>query len=646
MKIIALVLFGKNKQKRILRFNINGLSIVVGDRSTGKSSIGKIIDYCFGKDECNVPVGVIRSAVLAYGLWLEHGADSFFVARAVPDEGKKSSDSCFYQEHCIMVPDDFSNLTKIDHNGLNWFLSRKLGISENLYNPPEKSTRDPIEASAKHSLAFCISSQHEIASNASLFHGQEDYYERLVTKEVFPYFLGAVEEGNAPLIFELKGLEKEAKKLDEEIKQYEEDSKANSEESITLVHQAMEAGMIPESDVTNLSNQEIKSLLLEAKKWEQDPKQTDDVGDEKLNEKLNSISDLQDKRSAIEAQISEIDKSLDNIQGFSTEAGHQESRLASIGLFSSLDMSEDVCPFCSSPLKEENQDLKDIRSSIFALNESLKNITGYSPKITRYRVELDGQKQSITKEIRQLRGEVDAFYQNHPDLAEKRKNSILCGKIIGKIDSWLLTQLDESNVEEKKAKLSLINARIESINQKIDPEAINENLLSISYSISPSLNDWSTELGIQYRGEYRLDFFRLTLVCNQNGADIPLKNMGSSSNYLDAHLISLIGLQQYFAKKKRPVPNFLFLDQPSQPFFKGDAKEGGHDDLDSVKGIYSFLEKRVANLLNDLQIIVVDHANIDDALFQKSVVEQWYNGKGLVPAEWIEESQRDLNKNP
>lgn len=341
MKILALVLFGRNNQKRILQFHAKGLSIIVGDRSTGKSSIGKIIDYCFGKDECNIPIGVIRSTVLAYGLWLSQGKDSFFVARAVPDEGKKSSDSCFYQEHCLAVPDNFSNLTRTDHNGLNWFLSRKLGISENLYNPKKTSTRQPIEASAKHSLAFCISSQHEIASNASLFHSQEDFFERLVTKEVFPYFLGAVEENSASLIFQLKDLEKEAKKLEDEIKSFEENSKTNSEKSAILAHQAMEAGMIPERDVSALSGQEIKGLLLEAKKWEQDPKQTDDVGDEKLNEKLDAILDLQNQRSDVDVQIVEVDKSLGNIQGFTIEAEHQENRLKTIGLFSSLDMSED-----------------------------------------------------------------------------------------------------------------------------------------------------------------------------------------------------------------------------------------------------------------------------------------------------------------
>jgi hypothetical protein len=292
------------------------------------------------------------------------------------------------------------------------------------------------------------------------------------------------------------------------------------------------------------------------------------------------------------------------------------------------------------PLKEENQDLKDIRSSILSLNESLKNITGYSPKIARYRDQLVGQKQSLTKEIRQLRGEVDAFYQTHPDLVEKRKNSILCGKIIGQIDAWFATQLDDGDIEEKKARLAAINSQIEEINKKIDPDSINDNLFSISYSISPSLNDWSRELNVQYVGEYRLDFYRLTLICNQNGTDIPLKNMGSSSNYLDAHLISLIGLQEYFIENKRPVPNFLFLDQPSQPFFKGDVEGGAHDDLDSVKEIYSFLENAFADPESDLQIIVVDHANIEDTLFQKSIIEQWYNGKGLVPAEWIAESHK------
>jgi hypothetical protein len=68
-----------------------------------------------------------------------------------------------------------------------------------------------------------------------------------------------------------------------------------------------------------------------------------------LNEKLDAILDLQNQRSDVDVQIVEVDKSLGNIQGFTIEAEHQENRLKTIGLFSSLDMSDGVCPFCSSP---------------------------------------------------------------------------------------------------------------------------------------------------------------------------------------------------------------------------------------------------------------------------------------------------------
>ena len=639
MKIKELVLFGKNKKQRILPFNTQGLSIIVGDRSTGKSSIGKIIDYCFGKDECHIPEGFIKSTVSAYGLWLSRGTDSFFVARAVPADGYKTSDYCYYQENCVSVPKDYESLTRTDHNGLNWFLSRKLGISENLYNSSEKSARNPIEASAKHCLAFCVCAQNEIASNVSLFHDQDNTFERLVTKDIFPYFLGAIEENNAMLVFELKNLEKEANKLENDISKYDAESDSRFERGKILANRTIETGMVPECDINNFTNSEITALLLKAKNWENDPRQTDDVGDEKLNEKLQKLSDLEKERVDITTSIAETERSLNAINGFSSEADHQASRLKSIGLFSSLDCSEGVCPFCSSPLTKDNQDLKDIRNSLKELDASLENISGYSPRVSNYHEALIKKKQEINSMIRQLRGEVDSFYQTHPNLVEKRKNTIQCAKLIGQIDDWLSGQSNGNDVDGKKSSLSLIQSRIDEINQKIKPEGISDKIFSISYSISTFLNDWSKELKMKYEGEYRLDFSHLTLVCNQKGVDIPLINMGSSSNYLDAHLISYIGLQKFLIKEKRPVPNFLFFDQPSQAFFAGDVKTDDSDDLDSVRKIYSFLAERVADLNGELQIIVVDHADFEDDFFQKCLVEKWNEGNGLIPLEWIEEIQ-------
>jgi hypothetical protein len=41
-------------------------------------------------------------------------------------------------------------------------------------------------------------------------------------------------------------------------------------------------------------------------------------------------------------------------------------------------------------------------------------------------------------------------------------------------------------------------------------------------------------------------------------------------------------------------------------------------------------------LAGDLQIIVLDHADLRDDWFQGAVVERWRKGVKLVPASWME----------
>ena len=42
----------------------------------------------------------------------------------------------------------------------------------------------------------------------------------------------------------------------------------------------------------------------------------------------------------------------------------------------------------------------------------------------------------------------------------------------------------------------------------------------------------------------------------------------------------------------------------------------------------------VQQLGGDFQIIITDHANIDQEWFQESIIERWREGQALIPNEW------------
>lgn len=54
-------------------------------------------------------------------------------------------------------------------------------------------------------------------------------------------------------------------------------------------------------------------------------------------------------------------------------------------------------------------------------------------------------------------------------------------------------------------------------------------------------------------------------------------------------------------------------------------------DSKEVRDIYNFIFNRINDLGGDMQVIIVDHADINTPEFQNSVIEKWWDGKKLVP---------------
>ena len=96
----------------------------------------------------------------------------------------------------------------------------------------------------------------------------------------------------------------------------------------------------------------------------------------------------------------------------------------------------------------------------------------------------------------------------------------------------------------------------------------------------------------------------------------------------------------FFIERLAPVPQFLMLDQPSQVWFPAEvAKVTGQSapakdaDLAAVKRVYEFLIQ-VAKGPHAPQIIVSDHARLEDRAFKSATIEDWHDNEGLVPSSW------------
>ena len=106
------------------------------------------------------------------------------------------------------------------------------------------------------------------------------------------------------------------------------------------------------------------------------------------------------------------------------------------------------------------------------------------------------------------------------------------------------------------------------------------------------MTDWAKALQLEHcDNPYRLDLNRVTVVVDKPERPVPLKQLGSGSNWVGVHLISYFALQQFFINANRPVPRFLFLDQPSQVYFPSELDEK-QIDWNEVNKMYQFIIDR------------------------------------------------------
>ena len=120
--------------------------------------------------------------------------------------------------------------------------------------------------------------------------------------------------------------------------------------------------------------------------------------------------------------------------------------------------------------------------------------------------------------------------------------------------------------------------------------------------------------------------------------------MGSGENWMGYHIITHLALHKWFVEKGRPVPGLLILDQPTQVYFPTEPRadrsleELNDDDRAAVKRLFEFIFDVTSGLSPKLQVIITDHADLDEPWFQAAVKERWRGGVRFVPASWYESS--------
>lgn len=639
MQIRELVIYAYNGKVRHLPFELGKVNIITGKSKSGKSVVGDIIDYCLGGESCNIADGVVRDNVAWYGLLLQFEHERVFVARKNPDKGQQTTGFCYIEVgEKIEVPKVCDFVSNTNVSGIEEELTKRIGISENLYTPPEGQSRLPLAANIRHALYYCFQGQDEIAAKNFLFHHQSDDFITQAIKDTSAYFLGAISEEALAMENERSILKR---RLILEKRKLEENRNlmgGGSDRAISLIAEARQVGLLDEKvqiDYQNYQNyQEMFSILQATMNWTPNNVVHSD-GMDRLTFLQSRLQEMRDEFSEIGINIDNAKKFIGETTGYFSEAQHQRMRLESIGLFEQLDFNPDKCPLCSGVLEQPLPSVEMIKASIVNLDKSIANVTREQPKLRLYIDNLEQERENKREEIRLLEAEIDGIYQQEEERIRLRDINARRGKVVGRISLWVESVKNDTESEKQEQIVKKIEKRIEEIDNILDRESVEERKQSALSRIQEDMTKWAKELQLEHcDNPYRLDMNKVTVVVDKPERPVPLKQLGSGSNWVGVHLISYFALQHFFINANRPVPRFLFLDQPSQVYFPSEMDEK-QIDWNEVDKMYQFIINRTNEAKGKLQVIIVDHADLKDDFFRKFVCEDWWSSDdNLVPRDW------------
>jgi hypothetical protein len=644
VQITDIVLYAHDGRRRVLSLQPGAVNIITGSSKSGKSALIDIVDYCCGSDECRIPAGIIRSAVLWFGIRLKLDDSHAFIARRAPERRQAASTACFVRVGSESeVPDFDSIMQNTNAEAITALLTEWSGFVENIHEPPPGQTRLPLVANIRHALMLCFQAQDEIIRRDQLFHKVSDSWKAQALQDVFPYLLGAAGDDFVRKREELRRLRDLLRKAQTEAAERTAIRGAGTNKAAALLAQARDAGLTSvdaatwEDSIVALRDIAARPLMAQRTSY---LSSTSEFG--RLAEQRTQLRREETRLLDRIAALRSFDK---DEKGFSREAEEQKARLASIGLFEDNDPGN-YCPLCEQSLENGRgvPRTRQLEESLARISSQLESVSRSAPKLEKELARLEQELAAIRERLAINQSEMEAVRAADEAVAAAQDEATRAAHVTGRIALYLESIPDVPARSEAEDQIERLKNECAALEAGLSDETIRENVDSIVSLLSRDMTTWARRLQLEHStGPLRLNLKKLTLVADTPDGPVPMNRMGSGENWVGYHLIVHLALHSWFTRHQRPVPRFLFLDQPSQIYFPPEKYDVGvegleDDDRVALKRMFRLVFEVVASLAPGLQVIITEHADMDEDWYRDAVVERWREGAKLVPDDWVESS--------
>jgi len=646
MKIKSIHIYSHDGQRRDLQFKVDGLNVITGRSSTGKSALSEIIEYCMGRTSFNVPEGVIRDKVAWFAVIYQFEREQVLVAKPTPPGGGASCSTAMLRRGTHLQAPSFDELAvNSDDDAIVTLLSRLLGIPENRTDVALEHSRDSYDANVKHTFYYLFQKQGLVANKDQLLYRQNEPHQPQAIRDTLPILLGVSSHDRYELESKLRNAQRDLKLKAKLLEQAHNAIDTSHEKAIGLYSEAKAVGVIGDGGDPEANADGIIEALRAALSWKPEMIPEDDGSRiSRLEEELGQLR--KDRREA-QARVDAARQFSKRAGGYESEATEQLDRLASIkALPKNPDTGEWQWPFSERNLAMESPVATVLLSELQSLDAELRIANGQRPKLDAYLYELDGRAQEIAGAIKEKEAELSAAIAANEVIAQMGTRNNAAARVVGRISLFLENIAPDEELARLEGEHRRLKRKVEGLEERIGADDSKERLNSILNIISVQVTQYIRKFEAEFR-DYpaRFDLANITIVFDRPERPVPMSRTGGGENHLAYHLSALLGLHLFAVKHNRPIPRFLLIDQPSQVYFPSEQvykeadgsiqKTEADADLKAVRRLFELLFKFTQEDAPGFQLIVTEHANLREQWFHDALVEQpWTKPPALVPEDW------------
>lgn len=642
-----------------------GLNVVTGKSSTGKSALIEIFDYCFGSGENTIPKGVITNNAAIYYVALAVNEQDMVIARD-PDVATKAFFRRIETFDSAEIDREYFNasyfrpLSEFKKHLRDFFLDiddvdESLAVRDN-----RKFNQKSPTPSIRSFSSFMLQHQNLVANKHALFYRFDEKEKRDQAIEHTKIFLGLVDQ-------KFFHLSQEKERLNTELRRLERQKETNKRTSES--YQQKVAPVLSQLYALMGFKDEPLSLARVLQHPQDAKEQLDGVI---VAEKINHISDAITQRHeqlklARNQKTSELRKLQRQAASIGKHIQEEERFVNNVKQFSSpkhVQISASVCPFCHTEKDNLRQSAEKLQQAITKISGNLAQARPMKAKFETSLIEVHRNTEIVSKALTEINQQISEIEKANQQLTEQKSLYEIIIMQKAKLFS-LLDTLNMADDTELEKDIKELNNKIKIITGALKEYDVQKGLADASYKV----NEYMTEIGshFEFEASYKpinlhfsfetFDLYHLT----PDGDKIFLRSMGSGANWLYCHVTLFLALHKYFAElgEKCAIPSVLFLDQPTQVYFPNFNRDNSasfdeqknqevklrtekerpvDEDIKAVENLFSQLSFYCKELeLNNgfsPQIIVTDHA--DDLILSSGVpFESLVNGnrwrtRGLI----------------